>query len=218
MRKRLPWVAVLLCAGLAVAVSCRRSDTRAVVIRVPGMADARGIRIATNAALDQVVGQFDGVKHDCEVDMQKRIVLYHESRALLLGSYQRRIESRIRDVGFAARVVAAGPNPSPVIETKDGPFREWPDRFTVAIRAPGMKTHTDANVIVDAIAWARTGDDARIVVDSRARTIAVTYNSVLVSRKNIECAIAAVGLNANEIPARLGEPDALPHGWLPVHL
>ena len=54
----------LVARGLLATVLGRRSDTRTVTIDVPQMTDATSIRIVTNAALDEVIGKYDGIKKD----------------------------------------------------------------------------------------------------------------------------------------------------------
>jgi len=212
-------VGVFMAAGILAAVSCRRSDVRSVVVEVPGMTGAREIRIVTNAALNEVVGQYDGTRNDYEIDLSKKIVLYHEEAGLLSPHYHRRIENKIGEVGFSARVTGVRPNPPPLVYTDDGPIQIWPGRHTAAITVPGMQTVADANVVVDAIAYARLRHDhPRVLVDAPSRRIVATYESLYLSRENIEQAIASVGFDANNTPAMLGRPDALPHDWTPVKL
>ena len=84
---------------------------------------------------------------------------------------------------------------------------------------PGMKRNTDANVIIDAIAYARLGhDNPSVNVQRRPRRVVATYQSLYLGQKNIEYAIACAGFDANNTPANLGREDAVPHGWLPVRL
>ncbi|NQT93379.1 MAG: hypothetical protein HQ559_11510 [Lentisphaerae bacterium] len=220
MNRRILLVALGSLAVLVAAISCRRSDLRTAVVDVPGMDDARAVRIVTNATLDEVVGQFDGNKNAYEVDLSRKIVVYHESRQRLLSrEYQRHIRARIAEVGFDARVIQAGLNPPPPVQTVNGLIQTWPNRFTAVISVPDMGSATDANVVVDAIAYARIGrDDPRVNVSASSRRVMAAYESIFVSLKNIEYAIACAGFDANRIPAKLGEEDALPHGWTPVSL
>ena len=46
----------------------------------------------------------------------------------------------------------------------------------------------------------------------------VSFDSLRLSMKNLEHAIARVGFDANDTPAKLAWPDAPPHGWSPVSL
>ncbi|MBT7067587.1 MAG: hypothetical protein HN919_14905 [Verrucomicrobia bacterium] len=218
MKKRMVLLVVVAMAAVA-AISCRRSDMRTAVVDVPGMSDAMDIRIVTNAALDQVVGQYDGVKSDYDVDLSRKIVLYHESRNLMSPAYQRKIVDRIAEVGFTAEVIKAGFNPPSPVDTIDGPHCTWPRRFTAVISVSDMASNTDANIVVDAIAYARLGcDDPRIVVDPQARRVVALYESMRLSLKAIEYSIACVGYDANSIPSQQGRADAVPHGWSPIRL
>lgn len=199
------------------AAACRQSYVRTAVIDVPQMANSTAIRIVTNAALDEVVGRCDGTQHDHEIDVARKVVLYHESRKLMSPEYQRQIEARIRQVGFDARVVTARPNPPAPVPTADGPIQLWPNRFTAVISVPGMTSVTDANVVVDAIAYARLGkDDPRVAVQPGSRQLVARYESLQMAPRNIEYAIACAGFDANDVPA--GARKSLPHGWTPVRL
>lgn len=214
-------LAVLLAVaiGLPLASSCRRSDPRAAVIDIPGLCSARDVRIVTNAALDEVVAACDGIQHDLEMDITKGVVLYHESQALLNPDYQRRIEARLAEVGFPAKVVSVRHNPPALVPTVDGPVQTWPNRYTAAIRLSNAKTQRDANVIADAIAYARIGTDhPGIHADPTTHRLTLRYESLLLSVKNIEHAIAAVGYAANDTPAFFGNTDARPDGWRPMAL
>ena len=219
MKTRVALTAITVAAAVLAAISCRRSDIRTAAVDVPDMSDARSIRIVTNAALAEVVGEYDGIQSAYEIDLSRKLVLYHESHRLLSPEYQRRIEGRIAEVGFAARVMGARHNPPPPVPTSDGPAQMWPGRFTAVISVRGMKTNTDANVIVDAIAYARVGrDDPRVTVRPGSRRIVATYESLCLSLENIEHAIACAGFDANTTLARLGAEDCLPHGWTQVRL
>lgn len=219
MKKLIPLILVFIGMGVLVTVPFRWSDVQTVTINVPEMAGTKDVRIVTNAALDEVVGSYDGVRNDFEVDLAKKIILYHESQRLLTREYQRQIEARIAEIGFNSRVLKAELNPPPLTPTSDGYKQLWPDRFTAVISAPDMVSTTDANVIVDAITYARLGaDDPRICVDEQARRLMIRHESMSVARRNIEYAIACVGFRANDVPACLGRADSIPHGWTPVQL
>jgi hypothetical protein len=219
MKHKLNLLLLFLAAGLLAAISCRRSDLRMTTISVPQMADARSIRIVTNAALDEVVGRYDGTKNDCEVDLANSAVLYHEGQRLLSSDYQRQIEDRIREIGYEARVIRAGLNPPAPVPTGDGPIQIWPDRFTALIAIRGMKDNTDANRIVDAITYARLGTDSpRVALRAGTRKLIATYEGISLSPRNIEYAIAGVGFSANGVEAKLGAADAPAMGWTPVKL
>ena len=209
----------LACGMLAIAASCRRSDMRTALIRVPGLSSQTAVRIATNAALDVVVGRYDGIQNHYEVDLDRKLVLYHESQRLLSRPYQQRIVARIAEVGFGARVVNARLNPPAPTPTVDGLVQEWPNRHTAVIHVPDMTSVLHANIVVDAIAYARLGrDDPRVDVRPGSGEIVASYQSLLLAQRNIEEALAAVGFSANGIPSKLGHEDALPHGWYPVLL
>jgi hypothetical protein len=207
-------VITLLCAG-----SFRRSDMRTLTVSVPGMADSTMVRIVTNAALDEVVAQYDGVKRRCEIDLAKRTVLYHEGNKLLLPEYRREIRARLRQVGFESRVLRVALNPPLPLPTPDGPVQVWPDRYTLMLHVPGMTGVTAANRVVDAIAYARLGGDhPGVTVDREQGRLTARYESLRMAAVNIEHAIACAGFSANDVPANLGGADAVCQGWSPVEL
>lgn len=214
------WVfTVLGLAMLAVTqLVPRRADARTVVVSVPEMAGERDVRIVTNAALDEIRGRYDGVLHEYRVDLERKVLLYHEGPRLLQPGYQREIEARIREIGQGARIVQVAANPHPPLHnTRGETMAWWTDRVTAVIALPDLGTRTDANRIVDAIARARTGDDpAHIVPDRGARTLTVTFDALKLAPVNLEHAIACSGYAANGSPARLGRSDALAHGWTPL--
>jgi len=121
MKNGITLTALIFVAAIVAVVSCRRSEIRVALIDVPEMSGDRDIRIVTNAALDEVVGQYDGIHNECQVDLTRKIVLYHESQRLLSPAYQRRIEARIAEAGFKARVTNAGLNPPAPVPTVEGP-------------------------------------------------------------------------------------------------
>jgi len=87
------------------------------------------------------------------------------------------------------------------------------------IAVTGMARNTDANIVADAIAYARLGkDDPRVTAHRDTRRLVATYQGLGLSLRNIETAIACAGFRANDIPANLGRPDAVAHGWFPVTL
>ncbi|MCC6227434.1 MAG: hypothetical protein IT195_13660, partial [Microthrixaceae bacterium] len=210
--------AVVALAALAL-LSCRQSRTRTTDISVPGMSDAMAVRIVTNAALNEVIGEYDGTQHEVEVDLLRHIVLYHESQRVTSPAYQKDILKSLKAVGFDATVVRAGLNPSPPVPTVQGAFSVWPSRHTAEISIPGMKTRRDANVVVGAIGYARIGGDhPAVIADTAKRILHVGYESMNTAVKNIEVAIACSGFDANTIPALLGAEDAPQNGWRPVTL
>ncbi len=224
MKKNMLLLAIVLVAGVHAAISCRKHDIRYAFIDVPGMTDAKSVRIATNAALHEVVGRFDGIKNDAEVDLSRKLVQYHEGPRLVNREYQRRILERIAEVGYASKVVSAGLNEPPKVKAKDADgnyhwVQMWPHRCTAIIYVPEMKSVTDANRVVDAIAYARLGrDDDRIDVNAESRTISITYESLNLSQRSIEHSIAYVGFDANQVRAKLGREDSVPNRWTPIKL
>ena len=221
MKQRIWQIAipVLACVITVMGLSCRRSDMRTARVQVPGMSGATAVRIVTNAALDVVVGRYDGIQNACDVDLDRKLVFYHESRQLLSRPYQQAIEAKSAEVGLGARVVQAQLNPPAPTPTIDGLVQEWPNRHTAVIHVPDMSSVLHANIIVDAIAYARLGrDDPRVTVNPETGEIVASYQSLRLSQRNIEEAITAVGFSANGVPAKLGHEDALPHGWYPVLL
>lgn len=212
MRSLLGGAAGLL--ALLTAVSCSRSDIRTTRIRVPAMADARAVRVVTNAVLNELDGRTDMFQHGCDVDLSRKLVFYHESEALRSPAYQRNILARIRELGYEARIAAVGPSELPPCPTNRGPLRVWPNRHTLVLSIPGMKCARDANVVVDAIAYARLGgEDPRIVVNPASRSLSITYNARGLAAKNLELAVACVGYEANDVPADVGQDGSIPHGW-----
>lgn len=219
MTKRLLFGMLGLCIVILAAATGQRSDLRTTRIAVAPVTDALSIRIITNAALEEIVGRYDGIQHEYEIDLSKRLILYHESQRLLSPSYQAQIEARLAEVGYPARVLRAGHNPPAPVPTADGSAQTWPDRCTAVISVPGMTSRTAANVAVDAIAYARIGrDDPRVSFRRASHSVVATYQTLNLSLKNIEYAIACAGYGANGVPARLGAADALAHGWTPVTL
>ena len=106
-----------------------------------------------------------------------------------------------------------------LIDTERGPRRLWPDRITAVIAVPEMRSNTDANIVVDAIAYARIGsDNPRVTADKESRRLLAVYESTSICLKYIEHAIACAGYAANDVLPNLGADDAIPHGWTPVAL
>ena len=217
-----PWLTfawAVLCLGALGVVSCRMSDVKVASIDVPAMGDDRTVRIVTNAALDELAGCYSDIRHGLEIDVAKGLALYHESGRLSTRDYQQRIEARLREVGFEPRIRSVQLDPPPPYPDVKGPVQLWPDRHTAVIEIPAMKSRTAANVVANAIGFARVGaDDPRIAVDRAARRLTVTYESLGLAPRSLEVAIACSGFAANGVPANLGAPDAVPHGWTPVSL
>jgi len=182
------------------------------------MANERDVRIVTNAVLDATSILAQAVRNDCQIDVSKRLVLYHEGPRLRLPAYRALLVARLMEVGFSdARILRTAPNPPPLVETVDGPCQDWPDRHTAVIHVPGMADITAANRVVDALAYARAGgDDPLVSVDPASRTLTVTYEGLRLARSNLEHAIACAGYAANAVPARLGGSDAVRDHWRPL--
>ncbi len=103
----------LACLVVAPALmSCMRKEGRTVRVEVPAMQSELDVRIVTNAALNEVLGRYAG-RHECEIDVNRGIVLYHEGSRLLSQSYLRQIVSALARVGYDARVLVARHNPPP---------------------------------------------------------------------------------------------------------
>jgi len=199
-------------------VTRHREDERTIRVAVPQMASDRDVRIVTNAALDEIRGRYDGIRHEYQVDHRHHAVIYHEGQRLFDPAFRAHVEARIREIGFDGRFTRVAANPQPVLRNKKGEeFNNWPDRVTAVISVPGMKDNTDANRIVSAISLARGGDDPQHVrLDRENRTFTISFNGLLTAPRNIQHAIACSGFAANEVPARLGEGDAIAYGWTPV--
>lgn len=208
-------------AGFLVVLAtaaCMRTEQHAIRLDVPGMATARDIRIVTNAALNEIVGRYDSTRNDVEVDLARGLVLYHEGGRLEDAAYRRHIEDRLREVGFEATFQAVRLNPPPPVPTTRGLVQMWPDRYTAVLSVPALKSCRDANIVNDAIAFARTGEHPSVAPDARTRTLRVAYNGRALARKNVEYAVANAGYAVNDIPADLGRGDAVPGGWTPITL
>ena len=217
-KKALVLSLAVLCFGIATAVRifCCRADPDVMCVHVPQMVDETGVRIITNAALDEILGRYDDVKRQIEIDMTRKLVLYHESDRLLHEAYRRHIEARLREVGLDAHILAARHNPPPPVATTNGPVQLWAGRVTAVISVPEMNSVTDANRAVDAISYARLGGDhPGISVGRNERKLTVSYNGRQLASRNIEHAIVSAGFDANDIEAG---PDSLPDGWRPIRL
>lgn len=73
------------------------------------------------------------------------------------------------------------------------------DIRTVVLRTPGMKNAACAKLVQDALARLPGIVSAR--PDVAAREVTVTYNSMVVARKNLEFAVAAAGFDADDTKA-----------------
>ena len=82
------------------------------------------------------------------------------------------------------------------------------DMRTVVVAVPGLKNPAGAQIIQNAF-MNQPGIKA-IQPDFQQRTLAVTYDSMVIARKNIEFTIAGAGFDANDIPAPTNVVAALP--------
>ncbi len=217
MTKRFALMMVIVSLGVLATVSCNRSDIKTMTVKVPQMTTARDVRIVTNAALNEVVGIYERIPSTYEVDLSKKLVIYTETQRLRDSAYLNRIKSRMAEVGFKGHVQSVKYNPP--VQLANGMVEGWYGRHTAVISVPDMVTKTDANIVVDAITYARMGsDDPRVSTDAGRRRVTATYNALYLARKNVEQAIACVGCDADKVPARLGGKDSVPHGWKPIKL
>ena len=216
MIKRFAIILSAAVIGLLSTVSCHRQDTQTTTVHIPEMSTARDVRIVTNAALNEVVGVYTP-RNRCKVDLVKKRIIYSESPRLRTPDYLNRITFCIAEVGFPGKILRVQEDP-PIVKD-DKIIAGWVGRHTAVISVPDMKTIQDANIVVDAIAYARIGGDhPSVSVDASARTLTATYPCIVTAEKNIEHAIACTGYRANLIPARLAQKDSVPQGWLPRSL
>jgi len=82
------------------------------------------------------------------------------------------------------------------------------DMRTVEIAVPGLKNPACAQIIQDA--FVRQPGIKTVRPDFQQHTLTVTYDSMLIARKNIEFTIAGAGFDANDIRAPTGTVAALP--------
>jgi|ETNmetMinimDraft_26_1059896.scaffolds.fasta_scaffold30785_1 hypothetical protein len=217
-----PLLIIAMVIGLTWAcLSCRVSRPRETHIRVPDMQSERDVRIITNAVADEIAGQVEGTQYVFEIDVAQRLVMYHEGPNLLKAGYREAIRTRIAEVGYAARFLEARHNPPPPVRVANSPtpVQMWPYRCTAVLHIPEMASQTAANIIVDAIGYARRGRDPDALrPDPVNGMMHVDYESMQLSIKNLEHAIAAVGYRANALGANLGNKDAVADGWRPVRM
>jgi len=86
------------------------------------------------------------------------------------------------------------------------------DFRTVEISVPGMKNRACSEIVGRRLAGVPGVDVSSIRIDLQRRAVTVRYDSLKLSLKNIEFAVAEVGFNANEVPARAEAAAALPPG------
>ncbi len=82
------------------------------------------------------------------------------------------------------------------------------DVRTVVIKTPEMKNAACAKLIQDA--FIRQPGIVSIRPDFERRELTVTYNSMVVARKNLEFTVAGAGFDANEVKAFSNAVAALP--------
>jgi len=82
------------------------------------------------------------------------------------------------------------------------------DMRTVVAAVPGLKNPACAQIIQDA--FMRQPGIKAIQPDFQKRTLTVTYDSMVIARKNIEFTIAGAGFDANDIRAPTNAVAALP--------
>ena len=182
------------------------------------MKDDVAVRIATNAALHQITGILEddhAILHGCEISLSRRVVTYHEGRRLRQTDYRTRIQAAIQEEGYASQIVALHHNPLPPVIVPDRVYPSpWQDRHTAILFIPDMTGIQDANRVADAIAFARAGGDiVEVVPDSTARTIELTYDRFKLTRRNLEAAIAGVGVGTEPQNYPTGSENAVARGW-----
>jgi copper chaperone CopZ len=84
------------------------------------------------------------------------------------------------------------------------------DFRTMPIHVPSMKSEACVAAVRAAIARVPGVVQGKTTVDLGTRTVFVTYDSLNLSLKNVEFAIAEAGFAANEIPAKPDAAAALP--------
>jgi len=82
------------------------------------------------------------------------------------------------------------------------------DIRTVVVAVPGLKNPVCAQIIQDA--FMRQQGIKAIRPDFQQHTLTVTYDSMVIARKNIEFTIAGAGFDANDIRAPTNAVAALP--------
>ena len=84
------------------------------------------------------------------------------------------------------------------------------DVRTMWVSVPEMKNQACADRIKSAVGKVKGIESALTEVDLENKTVLVTYQSTLMSMKNIEFYIAEAGFSANEVPANKKAKAALP--------
>lgn len=84
------------------------------------------------------------------------------------------------------------------------------DFRTMAIDVPGMRNARCAQLVQQRLQQVPGVLANKIAIDLENRIVTVTYDSLQLSLKNIEFAIAEAGFDANDVPATPAARDALP--------
>lgn len=84
------------------------------------------------------------------------------------------------------------------------------DIRTIKIDVPEMNNSVCAEIIGRAVAGLKGVVPDKTVADLSERTVTVTYDSLKLSLKNVEFAIADAGFQANDVPANAEQRAKLP--------
>ncbi|MCX7591418.1 MAG: heavy-metal-associated domain-containing protein [Kiritimatiellae bacterium] len=84
------------------------------------------------------------------------------------------------------------------------------DYRTVRIDVPGMKNEACREIVLRTVKTIPGVRPESIRCDHSARCVVLTYDSLVLSMKNIEMAIAKAGFDANDVPADPAAAKALP--------
>lgn len=84
------------------------------------------------------------------------------------------------------------------------------DIRTVTVSVPELQNRACARIVGDALSQQMGVQREKLKFDLSTRTVEVSYDSLLLARKNIEFAIADVGFSANEVPANTNAAAKLP--------
>jgi copper chaperone CopZ len=84
------------------------------------------------------------------------------------------------------------------------------DFRTITIDVPGMKSDARVAIVSNKVRQIQGVQSAPILIDRERRSVTVTYDSLVLSLKNIEATIAEAGFDANDVPAKPAAAKALP--------
>ncbi|MGQ9660717.1 MAG: heavy-metal-associated domain-containing protein [Kiritimatiellia bacterium] len=84
------------------------------------------------------------------------------------------------------------------------------DYRTVRIDVPGMKNQVCQEIVLRTVRAIPGVRQQSIECDMKRRCVILTYDSIVLSMKNIEMAIAKAGFDANDVPADPAAVKALP--------